>query len=226
MRNSHLYFLLLVISLVSCSSTSGDKQDKLIGSDTIMQKPGSLKVNADSNSKQPIKDREEKFALFLKAFKQVSLPIVIRGCEFNSLDTTMNKLPFYNSDTLFVPFCEGLHPYFTFKTNGEYYAVIALGAADCMVPILTTYDKEGMEIDAKAVNIGDCGAGPGFSCHEYMTIKNDFTLFTSDTISEWQVDSLSNNIPGTETKYVVYKTGRILSNGKIELSGEEKKDLK
>ena len=106
----------------------------------------------------------------------------------------------------------------TFKTNGDYYAVIRLGLADCVLPDLITYDKNGKVIDDKSLGIGYCGVGPGFDCEEFTIIKNDFTIYSADTMSTFEVDSLGEEIKGTRKYSVMYKKGRLLSSGKIELT--------
>jgi hypothetical protein len=105
-------------------------------------------------------------------------------------------------------------------------AVIYLGLADCTLPYLITYTPKGEKIDEGFFGIGGCGAGPGFECEEFMTIRKDFTVYTSDTILSADVDSLGYNIKSTEEYFVLYKEGKILPNGKIELSAEIKKKLR
>jgi hypothetical protein len=163
------------------------------------------------------------FNTFLNKFKHSEIPITIKGCKIATLpiSDTFKKS---DSDSIYMPLSGSL-PYCTFKTNGNYAAIIYLGEADCFLPILRTYDKTGKKIDEKCIAIGGCGVGPGFTCEEYMTLRKDYTLYTSDTISESAIDSLGNEIKGTETKYVVYKEGRLLSSGKIELSAETRKDI-
>jgi hypothetical protein len=109
-------------------------------------------------------------------------------------------------------------PYCTFKTNGDYYAVIKLGLADCALPVLATYDKRGKQIDEKCICIGYCGDGPGFTCEEFAIIRTDFSIYTADTMSTMEIDSLGNEVEGTLQRSVLYKKGRLLSTGRIELT--------
>ncbi|HWY98604.1 MAG TPA: hypothetical protein VNY36_05940 [Bacteroidia bacterium] len=164
------------------------------------------------------------FNAFLKKFKHHEIPLAIKGCKIN-MSHIADTFKISASDSLYMPL-EGFIPYCTFKTNGNYVAIIYLGEADCLLPVIRTYNKTGKMIDEKGIAIGGCGVGPGFTCEEYMTLRKDYTLYTSDTISVSEIDSLGNEIKGTETKYVVYKEGRLLSSGKIELSGETRKDIK
>jgi|SRR6185437_11605116 len=174
-----------------------------------------------SPNKKNTGEKNIAFESFTRKFKSTSLPITIKACDVSTIgcDTLTD------SDSLFIEL-SGRVPFYTFKTNGNYVAVISLGLADCSSPILTTFDTNGKKLDEQYIAIGLCGAGPGFTCNEYMTLKKDYTLYTSDTIKESEVDSLSNAIPGTEQYYVVYKQGKLLSSGKIELTDTIRKNLK
>lgn len=148
---------------------------------------------------------------FLKHYTTATLPLKIKGC---SSDGT----PLLNPESLNRDMEDGSLPYCTFKTNGNYYAVIRLGMADCTLPSLITYDNNGHIIDEKFIAIGYCGSGPGFHCEEFAIIDKDFSIYTSDTISEMDIDSLGNEIESTLRKYIIYKKGRMLESGKIELT--------
>jgi hypothetical protein len=169
-----------------------------------------------SNSKIEIK--KKAIPTFLNEYRFTTLPLKIRGCKENGL-------PLMNNSDLEKTQDDGTIPYCTFNTNGEYYAVIRLGLADCFLPQLITYDLNGKKIDAKTIAIGYCGCGPGFHCEEFTVIQKDFTIYTSDTISIAEVDSLGYEIKSTLEKYIVYKKGKLLNTGKIELTGEIKKVL-
>lgn len=135
-------------------------------------------------------------------------------------------LPLINPDSLQSDNEDGTVPYCTFKTNGDYYSVIRLGLADCTLPYLITYDNKGNIIDKKWIAIGYCGGGPGFHCEEFTIIKSDFSIYTSDTISEVGIDRLGEEIESTFQNYVIYKKGRLLSSGKIELTDTLRQTLK
>jgi hypothetical protein len=161
------------------------------------------------------------FDTYKQKFKGNKLPLVVRGCYLSdisviALDPARDS-PFVTYNTL---------GYCSIPTNGKYFAIVTLAAADCYIPVLSTYDEEGNKIDEQDIHIGGCGGDCGFTCEEYMVINADYTIYTSDTISQYECDSLGNETPGTREHFVVYKTGRLLSNGKIELSGEMKKYLK
>jgi hypothetical protein len=158
---------------------------------------------------------------FLKKYTQTTLPIKIKGCYMNS-----SGLPLINPDSIYSNNEGGFVPYCIFPTNGDYYAVIRLGQADCTLPYLITYDKSGKVIDKQFIGIGYCGSGPGFYCEEFTIIKNDFSIYTSDTISEAEIDSLGQEIKSTLQTYIIYKKGRLLSTGKIELTDTIRQVLK
>lgn len=157
------------------------------------------------------------FEAYKKKFTEKKLPIAIKGC--------------YLSDSNFVVLepardtpvrTDKVLGYCTFAPNGKYFVAITLSPADCYVPDLYTYSEDGKLIDHKSIDIGGCGADCCFTCEEYMVINADYTIYTSDTVSECRCDTAGNEIPGTMQHYVRYKKGRLLENGKIELSDEKK----
>ncbi|MFZ4413932.1 MAG: hypothetical protein ACOYOV_12685 [Bacteroidales bacterium] len=117
------------------------------------------------------------------------------------------------------------YAYGQFTTNGDFIATITLSAADCYLPVITTYKPNGLIIDKQTIAIGGCGSDCGFNCEEYMILKRDYSFYTSDTISVYDCDSLGNEIPGTYEYYVSYKKGKLLTDGKIEMTKEIKKPL-
>ncbi|WP_181308931.1 hypothetical protein [Rufibacter sp. XAAS-G3-1] len=163
----------------------------------------------------------EEFESYLKLFPKTQLPIIIKGCyierkglkEFDG-----NEFKSYEDQYSLS--------YKSIPTNGDYTAIISLGAADCYLPILTTFKPNGEKIDSKTIAIGYCGSDCGYTCEEFMTIRKDFSVYVSDTITSAECDTLSNIIPGTTEKYVIYKTGKLLQDGRIELTEEIKKILK
>jgi hypothetical protein len=161
---------------------------------------------------------------FISQFPARSLPLSIRACDltiYPALKHAEGNLAHKDK------FDEAL-AYGRIKSNGTYTAVITLGMADCLLPILTTLDKDGKQIDQKMIAIGHCGSGPGFICTEVMTMRADYSLYAADTISEWEInDSTGMILPGGEkVTYVEYVKGQLLSNGKIQLSPILKDTLK
>lgn len=163
----------------------------------------------------------DEFKGYLDNFKKIELPIILKSCNI-SLDG-YKKFDGKN----FGEYAEEYSlAYGQIPTNGNYIATITLGAADCYLPVLTTYKLNGQVIDRKTIAIGGCGSDCGFSCEEFMTIRKDFSFYTSDTISTYSCDSLFQEIPGTYEYYVVYMKGKLLKTGKIEMSKEIKQPLK
>ena len=166
--------------------------------------------------------RNERFKTFLNKFKLVDLPVKINPCDIslNGLSALETEV-----DTSFVH--ESVLAYYSFKTNGEYIAVITLELAESPPVILTTYTKDGRMIDQRKIANAQCGSFvPGFSCTEILTIKSDFSIYTSDTIASCKLDSLGDEIPSTIENYVIYKKGYLTNSGQIELTEEIKESIK
>jgi len=162
----------------------------------------------------------DEFASFLKEFKQTELPVVIKGCYEN-----IDGLTEFDGST-YSKFTDAYHfSYRQLPSNGNYIAVITLHIAECFIPVLTTFKPNGQIIDKQYIAIGYCGHGCGFECEEFMTIKTDYSIYTSDTITSCQCDDMWEIIPGTCEDYVIYKEGKLNKDGKIELSDEKRKSL-
>ncbi|PKG51078.1 hypothetical protein [Olleya sp. 1-3] len=159
-----------------------------------------------------------QFQNFIDQFPEIKLPIKIKGCEddFQPL-TELNK-------EISSPFEK--EPYYVFgkiPTNGNYVATITLGAADCFLPILTTYKLNGERIDSKTIAIGGCGQGPCSECEELMEIDQEFNIYTANNLKYSDCDENYEEIAGTEKKEIIYKSGKLTRKGIIELTNELKK---
>ena len=161
-----------------------------------------------------------EFSIYLDNFAKADLPIVVKACWVDTKGLVEFDAEKYKKFNEYHSFS-----YRQIPTNGNYIATITLGIADCYTPVLTTYKLNGQMIDSKTIAIGYCGTSCGYSCEEFMTISNDFKIYTSDTISSYVCDSFGHEIPGTYEYYVIYKQGELLANGDIQLSDENKKML-
>lgn len=204
MKFINLIFLVIILILSSCN-TKPEKD------------PNSKSENSIIDSEIP--QVNDEFQSFIDQFPLKELPIKIMGCEIKVKDSEkLNK-------TISEQYEENPNYVFgKFKTNGVYVAVISLGIADCYLPVITTYKLNGQKIDSKTIAIGGCGDGPCFECEEFMTIDEELNIYTANIISISECDGDYEPIPGTESKEEVFKQGRILSNGQIELSAESKID--
>ena len=177
--------------------------------------------NTTSKSVTELPQVNDQFQSFLDQFPKIELPIKIKGCEAD-----YENLAEFNEENP-SPFIQDYsYAVGQIKTNGNYVSVITLGVADCLLPVITTYKLTGEKIDSKTIAIGYCGSGPCFECEEFMTLKEDFTIYTADTMKISECDDDYNSIPGTESIEVIYKEGRLTEKGEIELSDEMKKEIK
>jgi hypothetical protein len=198
----------MIFLLLSCRTESKDKKVETQTTDSKQGEAIFPQVN-------------DEFDDFLRYFDKAKLPIEIKGCYLSEKEMQEFKGDLYRK---YVD--EYHYGYKQIPTNGTYVATITLGAADCFLPVLTTYKLTGEKIDSKSISIGYCGSDCGYSCEEYMIIKEDYSIYVSDTISSSECDSLGNIIPGTTENYVIYKTGELVITGEIELSEEIRKELK
>jgi hypothetical protein len=196
---------LLILGLVlSCKTNPDNSLNSEAAKDSVNS--SFIEVNDD-------------FDLYLDNFERTDLPIIIKGCEqdvhglkeFDGIKSAK-----YNDNYSFA--------FRQIPTNGTFIATVTLGVADCYLPVLTTYKLTGEKIDSKTISIGYCGSDCGYTCSEFMRIDSEYNIYVSDSVKSYECDSLGYEIPGTKEEYVIYKRGKLLTTGKIELS-EEIKDI-
>jgi len=163
-----------------------------------------------------------KFKLFIGKFKMLALPVEIRAGRFNERDS--RELD--SADNTFIKYKDPgkLYAYGMLPDTAESYKIIWLQPADDYIPILTTFTKTGKKISQEYIGIGQCGPDCCYSCTEYMIIKKDLSIYTVDSIKSCECDSTGPK-ENTMSKTMLYKTGRILSGGKIKLSEVKQKLL-
>ena len=198
--------ILIFSALTGCSKKPELADTKITSIDTV-----SVKEN-------------NEFKEFLLTLDKVELPVTIKGCDdANAGKRILEKGKEITTDNSYLK--DYHHPFGRISTNGNYSAIITFGLADCLIPELITFDMNGKEIDRKSIAIGYCGSDCGYICSEFMMIDKDFILYTSDTVKTYDCDSLGHETPGTAESYVIYKKGKLMSSGQIELSEELRKEL-
>lgn len=199
---------LLALLLFSCSAPENSETQK------------EQNQNVQGKGEEAIPQAEDPFQIFLDQFPQLDLPISLKGCEINP-----KGLVVFNEDHPSPYIQDYAFAVGQFPSNGEYVSVITLGAADCLLPIMTTFSAAGEQIDQKTIAIGYCGSGPCFECEEFMVLEADYSIYTADTLRTSDCDENYNPIEGTQTVKVIYREGKLTETGKIELSEEIKKQL-
>jgi hypothetical protein len=213
--NHKILILTLCVATIGC----GNKTTRNV-SDNV----DTLKNNIIADS---INDISTEFEKYLSHFQKMNLPITIYPCGYVSYDS-LGLYTFKNEE--FSNYVGDAANYFgdvatTFAqipTNGNYYAIILFYYADCDIPTLITYTYDGNEIDRKAIITGG-GSDIGYQSSISTRIYEDFTIYVADSVVTWEVDSLNQEIDGTREAYVNYFTGKMLENGKIKLSKEQRK---
>jgi hypothetical protein len=179
-----------------------------------------LAINCVGNSKKGSNTIElsSDFQQFLSHFNKVDLPITIYHC---SSDADENLYHFAKKEYEYID-TEFRSAYAQIPTNGDYIAIITLAPAECMLPILTTLSFDGKIIDETQLAVGG-GADCGFIDNMSVTIAADFSIYVCDSTISYDCDSIGEEIKDTRSEYVLYQEGKLLTNGKIELSKEKKK---
>ena len=188
--------------VLSCKTSSDNSSDLKAETDTVDQ--SFIEVN-------------DEFDLYLKNFERTDLPIIVKACEqgVNGLKEFDGKKSAKYNDNYSYAFRQ-------IPANGTFIATVTLGVADCYLPVLTTYKLTGEKIDSKTISIGYCGSDCGYTCSEFMRIDSEYNIYVSDSVKTYECDSLGHETPGTKEEYVIYKKGRLLTTGEIELSDEIK----
>jgi len=163
-------------------------------------------------------EKNKEFQNFLNQFPKVYFPIKIKGCD--------NDFPNIKLLDKEISSDYEINPYYIYgqiPTNGDYIAIITIGAADCYLPVLTTYKLNGERIDQKTIAIGGCGSGPCFDCDELMTIDVNYNLYTANNFKYYDCDENYDEVSDKVTTEVIYRSGRLTENGIIELTEQLKK---
>ena len=203
--NANRFRLLLIILVVICCFSCQKRNRQTITTNVE-------NTQIDSSSIVETNWLNDTLRLYLQYFKTVDLPIVINGCSIN-----IDNLEKFNFDKYYDFNHYHSYAYAQIPTNGNYVAVITLGITLCYLPILTTYTFEGEIIDEQLI-----GIGYNSDCMSFMTIGSDYTILTADTVIEYNDCFLRDTII---EKYIIYRIGQLLPNGKIKLSEKQKKVL-
>jgi|GEM_PF-2958875 len=161
------------------------------------------------------KDEDKDFKRFIKKFKIIQLPIRL---DIDKLDN--NNLEKYEpNDSIYIN--DPLSSYFgILKDTTVFYSIITLLPGDNFVPILTTFDKRGKQIDSKPLIVRGCPGGPCINYYSSITtIENNLRIICIDTIIG---PTCINDEPilGTDSIFVNTISGKISSVGHIELNEE------
>ncbi|MBL8000862.1 MAG: hypothetical protein JNL05_02765 [Flavobacteriales bacterium] len=94
------------------------------------------------------------------------------------------------------------------------FHVLWLGAADSWLPMITTFSKQDRRLSIEGLVIGQCGGPePCYTCSETVTIGNDLSVLTTDTVRDCACDTNYAEIPGTCSRHVLKRTGSIGPTG-------------
>jgi hypothetical protein len=120
-----------------------------------------------------------------------------------------------------IQYYQNMEKYGRIKTNGDYQILITLNPHLCYTPGLYTFDTNGTQIDHQEIRIGEGENNPsqGLSSHEVLIIHSDYTIYNADTVVDFnETQDEVEDIIRTTIKYIAYRKGKLLRNGKIELS--------
>lgn len=159
----------------------------------------------------------KSFVDYISHFTPLQLPITLYPCGMDIQNMKLYEFkPFeygeYNTDNYTAALGR-------MSLNKSYIATIVLNYADCYLPALHTYTIYGEKIDSALLAI-DTGGGSdiGYQSVMYTQINKDLTFYVCDSVCVLQIDSLMVDRKVIQEEYVVFFTGKILDNGKIEMS--------
>lgn len=150
----------------------------------------------------------DTFPNYLAYFPKITLPLRLKGCDIDV--SNLHRLTTGS-------YAVGKFP------AGNGVAAVTIEAADCLLPVITTYTTDGKKISSETIAIGYCDDGPCQDCSEYMEINKQLQLYTSDTTYIYPCDDEHNKIDGKATIRIIYKNGFIREDGSIKLSDEKQK---
>lgn len=151
-------------------------------------------------------------------FEEKPLPFSINYCH-EEIDYNKSK----PIDSVGLKYqIEGHYPFSKISVNDKFTALVSLATTECMLPCITTIDSNGKLIDHKYLTLEDGGgSGPGYKYTASVTVGKDLTIFSVDTIIEFEMaDSTMLPLQGGQcNRKVRSKSGKVNADGKILLSG-------
>jgi hypothetical protein len=88
-----------------------------------------------------------------------------------------------------------------------------------MLPVLTTFTSSGKIIDKRNIFVSTCGGVDcGYSFENGTIIKKDFSIYAYCHKTHYECDSLDIEIPESKYENIDFIEGKLLPNGKIEMS--------
>jgi hypothetical protein len=147
------------------------------------------------------------------------LPVLKTPLTFNSNgQTTRVNLVVVNNDLTnrISEFLPDFHALGKIYQTDEFIAVISIVHADIATPVLTTYDKDGKEIDSFFF-YPTAGGDMGYYSKNIITLNdNRVIVLTDSTLTRKINEEGSNEIPGTDSLSVTTKQFRLNDRGAIE----------
>ncbi|HEV8513958.1 MAG TPA: hypothetical protein VGQ59_11810, partial [Cyclobacteriaceae bacterium] len=167
---------------------------------------------SDQSVKGELHDKSNSsFYELLEQLPAVKIPLTFRSDrEFGS--------PKINDDlrARLMASDEGFNPYGKVYQSDKFIAVIAIGAADIVMPVLVTFNKEGRIIDS--FNLyqtagGDIGY---YSTNITRLTKDKEILMTDSAVTRKLNKEGTDEVPGSDSVTISQKKFRINANGGIE----------
>ncbi|MBS1503905.1 MAG: hypothetical protein JST32_17680 [Bacteroidetes bacterium] len=204
-RRFYFLLLLIVVVLQACSRNAS-KQNQ----------------NGNDNTIKPVNVNPE-FRQFLKKFKFLSLPLTIKTLEI----VTDSSKKLNHRDNVFIKsdYPDEIYAYGMLPDTASNYKIIWLEPAEDEIPVLTIFTKNGKKLNQEELGVGECGSDCGFNCSESITIDKGLAIFSRDSIQSTNCDTSGNLIKNTTKRYLRFKTGKILKDGKIALTRIQERSI-
>ncbi|HRD52582.1 MAG TPA: hypothetical protein PKY96_08040 [Flavobacteriales bacterium] len=93
------------------------------------------------------------------------------------------------------------------------FHVLWLFPADDMLPMVSTFSKDGALIKAVCLAMGECHSDACYTCQETAMVDEQLRVLTTDTVKDCACDSTHNPIAGTCRRYVKVCEGLITEKG-------------
>lgn len=169
----------------------------------------------------------ENFIVTLNKFKILDSNFILNNecfypeedCKYCNRIDTKNDLPyFYKKQSMATSI--GLLP-----DTSRFYVLLYCEAAECYVPSLAVYTKQGILIDDKPIHFlygSDCG----YENSNLVSLKSKNILQSKYQEESYSCDSLGKPITGTWIKFQELYSYEITNSGKIKVSKVRKNIFK
>ena len=155
----------------------------------------------------------KSFKTFIQRFKMLPIPLDLNTSCYAPDSTNSVNLDMEN-DSVFIDYVGPAVTVGLFPDTTNFYAVIYCTAAECYLPTLAVFTKDGKRLSIEQISHG-CGTDQGYRCTDSLII-NSMTDIKSKLIEDnYKVDKDGKSISNTLSRFITIDEFAITKTGLI-----------